>query len=226
MISLLIGYRGDDGPRDEIFGWVLKWWKLHYPEAQICIGRNFDEPFHRGKARNDAFEEATGDILIVADADTVPTVYGVDMAIEEILEGRAPWVLPYGQERYYNLTEAATRHVLNGPVMEIPEPPVPELWDHKLTSWAGCLVMPRSAWMAVQGYDERFVGWGGEDNAFQIVLDVLHGPHTRIDSYVCHLWHPRGDADFSQPNWPHNRKLLDLYKGAANVEEMRRARFG
>ena len=88
MISILFPYRGDDGHRDRLFGWVLRWWQANFPDAQICVGRNFDRPFNRAAARNAAHEDATGDLLIVADADTVPTAAGVRAAISDVVESQ------------------------------------------------------------------------------------------------------------------------------------------
>lgn len=223
MISVLFGYRGDDGPRDVLFANVLRWWKVHYNDAQICMGRNFDQPFNRGKARNEAFKDATGDIIIVADADTLPTVDGVDLAIEEILEGRARWMLPYGPDRYYNLSEERTKSILNSGATTIPEPVT---WEHKITSWAGCLIMPRAAYEAVGGYDERFVGWGYEDNAFQFALDTIWGPHARIDSFCCHLWHAiEPGTTFDSPTIGANRALFGKYQAAVGrPEDMKEVR--
>lgn len=223
-VSVLFGYLHDDGRRDVLFGYTLRWWKTNFPDYQICVGRNFDQPFHRGKARNDAFVDATGDTLIIADADTIPTVDGVTEAVGNT-QAHNWWTLPYGEERYYNLTEEYTNLLLEqGPDGDLPEPTEGQ-WDHRVTSWAGCLILPRGAFVEVGGYDERFVGWGGEDNAFQLCLDSLWGQHCRVDSYVSHLWHPRGDADFSQPNWPRNQALLRRYQKARTRDDMHKVRF-
>lgn len=221
-VSVLFGYLHDDGPRDVLFSHVLRWWITNFPGYEICVGRNFDAPFHRGKARDSAYDESTGDVLIIADADTIPTRDAVDQAVKDVGDN---WIIPYGENRYYNLTEQRTAKVIEDRMDPIPEPQE-EDWDHRVTAWAGCLVLPREAWITVDGYDERFIGWGGEDNAFQLCVDSLWSPHVRLDSYVCHLWHPRGDADFSQPFWPANRRLLRQYQMARNVEQMRNVRFG
>ncbi len=52
----------------------------------------------------------------------------------------------------------------------------------------GSLAMTRTAFLAIGGYDESFVGWGGEDNEF------WERAHTRrVWPYgylpMVHLWH-------------------------------------
>lgn len=222
--SLLFGYLGDDGPRDQLFGWVLRWWQTNFPAAQICLGRNFDSSFHRGKARNDAASWASEEILIVADADTIPDAPAVREGLRRVAGLESKWVLPYDELEYYNLTEGYTKDFLSLRPEETALPVFKEGdWDHRLTAWSGCLIMPRIAFEAVGGYDERFVGWGGEDNAFQLALDVMVGQHSRIPGgRIAHLWHPRGDAGFSQPNWPKNEQLLGRYRNAKSQEEMRK----
>lgn len=214
MISLLFPYRGDDGPRDRLFGYVLKWWQYHYPAAEICVGRNFDAPFNRAAARNDAFDQSTGSVLIIADADTVPTGEGVKAGIADAVAEKC-WVIPYAEERYYNLTEGFTDIVLRTRsigIHDIPEPTQGQ-YDHKITSWAGCLILPRDAWETVGGYDERFKGWGYEDNSFRLKLDKMWGPHRRQDSFCCHLWHPvTTENSFENPNILHNKEIYQQYQ--------------
>ena len=226
--SLLFGYLGDDGPRDDLFGWVLRWWKFNFPQAQVCLGRNFDYPFHRGKARNDAATWAEHDTLIIADADTVPEAQAIREGVRVVSAQEAPWVIPYGENEYYNLTEAYTKGFMD---LRPEETALPEFrdgdWDHRLTSWAGALIMTKDAFKVVNGYDERFIGWGGEDNAFQLAMDYMVGPHARVnDGRAAHLWHPRGDASFDQPYWPHNEALLRRYRSARSVEQMREVIHG
>lgn len=54
----------------------------------------------------------------------------------------------------------------------------------------GIVAVSRSLLNEVGGFDERFVGWGGEDRAFQFACDTLAGPGERIDAMSYHLWHP------------------------------------
>ncbi len=212
MISVLFPYRGDDGHRDRLFGYVLRWWEVYFPEAQICVGRNFEHPFNRGAARNDAYKQAEGSVIIVADADTIPTVYGVKTGIADAVAEKV-WCIPYAEERYYNLKEDMTQRVLEAGVQTMIFEPHNGEYEHKITSWAGCLIVPRNAWEVVGGYDERFIGWGYEDNSQYLKLDALWGPHRRQDSYICHLWHPvTKENSFESPDIKHNRSLYQQYQ--------------
>lgn len=212
-LSVLIPYRPDGGPRDEIFAWLLARYEKLLPEAEICIGENGDEPFSRSKARNDAYRKATGRYFLVADADTLFHRSQIEHALD-CVKGTRAWMLPY--KWYYNLSYEYTTEVLkSAPDVTIPEPNNPSQWEHRIESWAGLLVMPRMAYEEVGGYDERFVGWGYEDNSFQLALDAIWGPFQRMDDGYClHLWHPPG-LGFSSPNIAQSRFLWNQYRSAA-----------
>lgn len=53
-----------------------------------------------------------------------------------------------------------------------------------------CLCVSRSRFLACGGYDERYRGWGDEDNEFHRRL-VETGPVTRLPGRLVHLWHER-----------------------------------
>lgn len=209
--------------------WITHRYKRLLPHAELVFGVSESEPFNRSEARNNAFAKSTGDMLLVADADTLFNVGQIAKGITLIQECGAPWVIPYegwtnaidpqshDVGRYYNLSQEATAYILETPpTSEIPEPPDPNMWEHKLTSWSGLLLMPRSAWEAAGGYDENFVGWSFEDTAFRFALDNRVGPHMRVTGpagYVMHLWHPvTEEACFGQPYMEANRALCRRYE--------------
>jgi GT2 family glycosyltransferase len=54
----------------------------------------------------------------------------------------------------------------------------------------GCLWTSRTTFDAVGGYDERYVGWGGEDDDMWARFTAA-GPVRRYDDQFLHLHHPR-----------------------------------
>jgi predicted glycosyltransferase involved in capsule biosynthesis len=212
-LSVLIPYGGDEEWRERNFHWLLRRYGDLLPGAQIVIGSS-DEPFSRARARNQAFSQCTGDTLLIADADTLFHVDQIEAAVQ-LLHRRRTWVIPYTW--YYNLSREVTNSVLNlDPTETILEPTSTSSYEHKVESWAGLLVMSRTAFELVGGYDERFQGWGYEDNAFRLALDTLWGPHERVGwGYCLHLWHPAPESEcFGQPNIDANRALFRDYEAA------------
>lgn len=182
-------------------------------DVDLVYGSSDAEPFSRGGSRNFLVGRSKEDILLIADADTVFNKDQIKVGVDLLGQG-APWVIPYGLGRYYNLTRSASADVVvKDPKRTIPEPVDSTEWDHKLDSWAGLLLMTKSAFNQVGGYDERFIGWGYEDNAFRAAMDSVVGQHQRTPHYALHLWHPAIEAEnFGQPFIHHNRALYQTYE--------------
>ena len=219
--SVLIPYRPSHRLRAKTFDWITRRYKKLLPEAELCVADSNDEEFSRSQARNNAFSLATTDILLVADADTVPERDAILRGIE-LLDQQVPWVVPY--DTYFNLGVEKTQEILkHGPHLDIEFKN--EDCEHIVMSTAGMLLMRRSAWETVGGYDERFIGWGYEDNSFQLALDVLVGRHVRVhEGRGIHMWHPAPETvRFAQPMIDYNRRLYEQYvKASRNPERMKR----
>jgi predicted glycosyltransferase involved in capsule biosynthesis len=218
-VSILIPWRNGEKHREAIFRWTqLRWLEL-LPHAELVVAGDDSEPFNRSRARNNAFANSFGDVVVLADADTVvPDRQSIEAAVELAEEGH--WVLPY--EVYYNAAEADTALLLDRrPSLDIAEP---AQWEFRLTdSISGVIVLPRAAYEAAGGYDERFVGWGFEDRAFADALNTLWGPCRRLPGFVVHLWHPVGARDaFGNPSIRDNQsRWLQYRRATGNPTAMR-----
>lgn len=222
-VDVLIPFKPDGAERDRIFRWVHNRWTTIFPWVNVIVGEDDSTPFNRARARNIAFNNSTADYLVIADADTFAPRKTLEQAFMLLFENRRDWVFPFSV--YYNANKEYAEFVLN---QDVDYDPVEEeiSYDHRLTdSDSAFLMLSREAYECVNGYDERFVGWGGEDRAFRASLDVLWGGHRRVSGYCVHIWHPR-DLDFEQPDWPQNRVLMQRYEKARRVEDMIRVRFG
>lgn len=208
-VSFLIPFNAEVGSeRAALFGVVARRLGGYYPDAEMCLGTSTDEPFNRSQARNNAFGASTGDVLVINDADTFCTRDSLDTAIELVGSGEEDFVLPY--EVYYNLNEEWTRVLLSewDGLIELPED-IPETgYEHRLlTSESGVLVVARDAWLQAGGYDERFTGYGWEDNAFVRSLGIFTGRGLRIPGTAYHLHHTLAADPFQHPWKEHNRQL-------------------
>ncbi len=205
-LSIIIPWRTDHGPRQRAFDWIRERYKMLMPAVQI-IESDSDpcEPFNRGAARNNGVSASSGGILCLADADSIPIPAFIVAAANKALEH--PWVIAYGPMRFFGLNEAKTEYYLNrSPAADVV---IPSRDDVELnrTSYGGMLVMEREAFIP---YDERFTGWGHEDVAFCKTMDKHRGVHVRVEEgYLCHMYHPRGDADFGSPGEEHNRRIFE-----------------
>lgn len=200
--------------RDRLWAYCRAWWHAAFPDVEIVEGSSPGGPFNRSAAINDA---AFGywDVGIVADADVVCDPAQVRQAIALAIETERV-VLPYSAFR--GLTPHMTARALAGDRAG---------WDRGVryrsdVHESSVVVIPRQVWMAVGGFDERFVGWGQEDVAFIQAARVLTGSIERTPGVVWHLWHPRGvSRDRSMQHYRDNQALGQRYRDTHTEQAMR-----
>ncbi len=210
-VSLLIPTGFKEMRRHQIYLWTTQRWMMQFPEFQICLGWSDPLNYNRSEARNKAFQQADGEIIVITDADTATSPANVKAALDLSIRTQS-WVIAH--RTYHSLTEQYTDALLQESPDVPLRPPFPAHWTMRNKSQAGVLVMPREAYETVEGYDERFDGWGYEDNAFAEKLNKKWSPALRTSGEVVHLWHSRG-LDFEQPHIKENEALFEEIKAAA-----------
>jgi hypothetical protein len=84
---------------------------------------------------------------------------------------------------------------------------------------SSAVAVPRPLWDKVGGFDERFVGWGFEDNAFAAACQTMGGGHT-LERMAGELWHlhhataPEGRR--GTPTFMANKARAEVYHQALN----------
>ncbi|MDP4103750.1 MAG: galactosyltransferase-related protein [Bacillota bacterium] len=215
-VSIIIPFQTDHGPRAEAFEWIKRYYARVMPEAELCLGIINREDINKSKAINLAAKKATRDIFVIADADVI---YDPEIIVESIrLLNNTTWVVPFTE--IYDIDKSGTETLLKT------EPRWPidvKNKDCTKANWiydgfAGkVLVIPQKNFKAVRGFDERFVGWGGEDDAFSHAVKTLCGNFVNVEREIYHLWHPKP----TNPNYRANIALYNRYIHASgNKEEM------
>lgn len=206
-VVVLVPRRADAGWRDHLWGWVRDRWRREHPEWSIHEGWHPAElgPFNRSAGVNAAAREAGDwDVAVIADSDTFADAAQVRQAVDVALVDRQ---ITFAYDRYCYLNRAGTKKVIEGfqgnwwPFVE---------WTMTGTC-SNLVVVPRSLWDAVGGFDEGFVGWGMEDVGFSLACQAIGGGMRRISGDVWHLHH--------NPS-PENNTESPLY--LANVARMKR----
>lgn len=218
-ISIIIPFQTDYGPRAEAFEWLNRYYAAEMPEAELCLGLYNGNDINKAKAVNLAAQKATRDIFVIADADIV---YDPQIILESIhLLKDAAWVVPFTE--IYDIPKYETRKLLK----KTPKWPLDvDLANCNKANWiykefAGKLnIIPRKNFEAAGGFDERFVGWGGEDDAFSHAVNTICGHFVNYKARIFHLWHPSSHYA-TNPNGEANIKLLNRYISASgNKYEM------
>jgi hypothetical protein len=142
-----------------------------------------DLPYCRSWAFNVAVRHARSDILVLHDNDVlVPERYAFE-AVQRMEEGHSFVDL---KRFIYYLDAAATTRVF---VTGVPPKGVPALVVQNLDGGIS-IVARRDAYDAIGGFDESYVGWGGEDNDFVDRAGFFGGVYRYGYMPVLHLEHP------------------------------------
>lgn len=221
-VDFIVPYWGDDPYRSESYKFLEATLCAEFSDTHWMIRTGHGGSPQRAAARNALAKGMPGEILVFIDADSIPDPDALSESINHVWVTKG-WMLPY--RTYYNLTEEGSREFMKEPPWKVWRPedsyeyefvfPGPDPTDRP-SAQGGCVVVHRDAFRKVNGYDERFQGWGGEDRAFILALETLIGTETRYPASIYHLWHPDPEEErFGHSNWrATNQALLVRYNSA------------
>lgn len=154
--------------------------------------------FSRAGSRNAGVRAAgDADVVIINDADTIPHEPAVVAAIAQAADGR----LHFGLDRMKYLSEHESEMFYDGHQVD-----VSDARQHD----SSVLVCQPSTWWRFGGEDERFSGYGGEDNARTIAARTMVGVHWHKGTAVS-LYHDPSVRDIGSERWKPNSKLMQRY---------------
>lgn len=190
---------------------VVAWYAEHLPDAPLIHVDTDHERYNLAAARNLAVREAEylgAEVVVIGDADGIlASPRTLWRAIRAACDGRLH--LPYSQQRY--LTEPETVGLLFGKK----NPPF-----HGSHGNGGIYVITPDGYWACGGSDERFSGWGGDDDGIVAAAKALTGV-KRHDGVLWSLWHAdehrpvgsdehRPNADLAERYWAAHRRPLTM----------------
>lgn len=213
----------DDGSQPETAA-LIETYAVKYPVPLIHVWQE-DAGFRAAAARNKAALQASGEYLIFLDGDCLPLpdfcachrrlmeaswcVAGSRVLLSEaftrsLLASNDPaHVVHWGKTDWQaavrrkdaNKATACRRWALG---------PLRKLGAHRWQRVRTCnLGVWRSDFLAVNGFDESFCGWGYEDSDFAVRL-IRHGVKVKDGRFavpVLHLWHKENDRSKQPENW-------------------------
>lgn len=174
-----------------------------------------DEGFRAAAARNNGIRHAIGDYLIFLDCDFLVLPDTVKCHLENARPGR------YLSGLCKYLTEEQTNKIFGSAVSAA----LLEEFYRQISEWqmvkehlrfirraflrkfrlagirkqslGGHFSIHRKDMEFVNGYDENFVGWGGEDEdlGLRLLTAGFHGHSIIRTARILHLWHPRELGD-------------------------------
>lgn len=168
---------------------------IHLPHPHDRAG------WHKSWAYNVGVKAARAAIVVCHDSDIlVPCDYAREI-IRHIQYNR--YEVVHLQRFLFSLNIEATEKILKEESVCFEFPP-----DRVRQNWqGGTLAIKKDAFFKIGGYDESFIGWGGEDNEFYNRCTTLNGWYYGYLPFV-HLWHE-----------PQPEKVLPEHK--SNLNRMR-----
>ncbi len=219
----------DDGSTRETADAILNWQReLWMPVKHIW---HEDQGFRAGAIRNRAVAAAQGDYLIFLDGDCLVQATflkrhfalaekGYFVAGNRVLCSQAFTQLLCAQDyrevdvnRFYDVWLKLTGKINRWlPLLSLP---LKSLRKLKPQRWQGAKTCNLGVWrddfVAVNGFNEAYTGWGYEDS--DLVIRLLHqGVKHKSGRYatgVYHLWHKENDRTNTQANFDRLQALLN-----------------
>ena len=172
----------------------------------VHVGDSDGVTFSKSQALNNAVRQTEAEIVILADADTLPDDINQVRDAVQCVDHGAHMVFPFTWYHYIDPEHVETEDLST-------------ITDYSTVehSTGGIVVIRRSSFWAVGGFDERFVGWGHEDCSFAYAMTTMFG-EQRLPGIVWSFEHPSVVRYPSQ----NNVELGARYRAAKwNKDEMR-----
>jgi predicted glycosyltransferase involved in capsule biosynthesis len=195
------------------FNKLVNWYKNNLPDYKLFFSDRTGPTWSMTGSRNDGVfdaKQAGCDVIVLNDADTFPQLEVLKETVQlAFLDNKIH--VPYKEVRVLN--EKESQRFLNDSLL------YSYIAEISLTDCSGINVFTPEAWESVGGADEKFIGWGYEDDAMQHAHKVVHKT-----SYVSHAGHIFRLSHDRQPandvNSNNNKKLYDLYQSKNTPNEI------
>lgn len=207
-LGIVIPWR-EQPSRVYAFNAIINHYKKHFVDVPIYYGDFPSERWNISGSRNIACENAFADgcdVVAVMDADFFMEPATIREGVRKAVKlGRM--VIPF--QNLYFLDQAFSRKLVEG-----------ELGLNNLGMYlpvyrsqvAGSNIITKEVFETLNGWDERFLGWGYEDVAFKMAHETLIGPISKINNYAASLFHEDRDKELVEKNKEH----AELYASYVN----------
>ena len=171
-------------------------------------------PFNKAWGLNVGFKRSSGAVVGFGDADLVTNAATL-MACYERCHSEFEAMKPYDQ--LVDLTPEESRSVLGGDWnVKVDRKGLQrnrEGIDEYVCFCGGLFLMRRGVYEELGGFDERFLGWGGEDDAMTSKLSrLVKRSGVARNQIAYHLWHERSTASrYFHPHYQQNLARTKWY---------------
>jgi len=212
---VIVPYRPDRGHRDELWSFLRdRYWEQS--GYDVVLGEHLDGPFNRSKALNQAADRAW-QYAIIADSDTWVPAANLHRAL---LTAKISQRLTAAFDSVVEISQLCTRDIVAGRLSLEDSFATDCVRRRDMETQSSMLVVPRTLWDKVGGFDENFEGWGGEDSAFWKACTLHAGQPHRVAGNAYHLWHPPANGKRTGPEYAKNLALWRRYESAQTIKDL------
>lgn len=207
-----------NGDREDHLFFIKNWYNECFPDAEIIISIDNSNRtlFCKSKAINDGVKLTTKDNLLIADIDMYISKFQILENLKKI--DKYGWIIPY--DKLIKLDKKQTFELMHGNIF-----PEENKYYNLHVRAGGLQLVTKEVFNLVKGYDERFIGWGGEDTSFCASIECLYKQGYKSSGESYHLYHARQENIALYKKNNNNRKLRNMYWEFAdikNIEGMKR----
>ena len=240
-VSILMTYRETSPQRRRNLLTTLQWLAREVPDVKALVLEQDSYPrlqgglphgnhqavfaynphrFNKSWGLNVAMRVSGASIAVFTDADLI--VAGGVRALIQACGQRSPVAKPYRD--VLDLSEEESERVHRGEHGFRPAPrPGRQARNEHLVLCGGMFAIRADAFYHVGGWDERFVGWGGEDDALSLKIQRANMQVAALDGVALHLWHPRAVEQMERRHYLENVALLESLRANSDVQLHRMA---
>jgi GT2 family glycosyltransferase len=175
-------------------------------------------PFNKSWGFNVGARQSDRGLLLFADADLLLAPKALVQAVR-LCRSRVAAANPF--DRLTDLDETESAQICAGssaPDWTRSDGRNTRRDNEVLNFCGGAFMIRRDVFLALGGFDERFLGWGGEDDAMAFKLKRSGQALGQVEgSTAQHLWHAQDDSTtFAQPHYSNNLAIL---KSLASIDD-------
>ena len=146
------------------FDRVQAFWDQYFPGWPVITADSDTDIFSLAQARNNAVTQASTDVVIIADADTLIDPGNI---LAAVADPTGVW-WPFEHYRIYGPKHLGT------PLENLAATPHLNTWDGDgIAGVGGAIVTTQQEYWRLGGQPPEFVGWGWEDVAFTLIARTL-----------------------------------------------------
>lgn len=187
-VSMVVPHRYGDFHRDRNWKHARAYYEKMMDGIEICVGNTNSIPYSKSEAVNDGVRKSTRNILIIADSDVLIDIDTLKEGIDML--SKYSFIIPYN--KLVRLDKETTDHIISKSIYtENVYTRKSEIIKAESRMVGGIYITTKEDYKNIGGFDERFRGWGGEDDAVLCCVKHIYGSYHRLKGTLYHLYHER-----------------------------------